>query len=68
MMKAKLLTRSIILALLASAVPSVNAATTWTEARNDAMGGTGVASSDYLAAALANPALTCSPLINTPRC
>jgi len=38
MMKAKLLTRSIILALLASAVPSVNAATTWTEARNDAMG------------------------------
>ncbi|PQK77148.1 conjugal transfer protein TraF [Pantoea ananatis] len=57
MMKAKLLTRSIILALLASAVPSVNAATTWTEARNDAMGGTGVASSGYLAAALANPAL-----------
>lgn len=28
-----------------------------TEARNDAMGGTGVASSNYLAAALANPAL-----------
>lgn len=56
-MEAKLLTRSIILALLASAVPSVNAATTWTEARNDAMGGTGVASSNYLATALASPAL-----------
>jgi len=49
-MKRKLLTRSIILALLASALPSVNAATIWTEARNEAIGGTGVASSDYLAA------------------
>lgn len=36
---------------------SALAATTWMEARNDAMGGTGVASSHYGAAALANPAL-----------
>lgn len=33
------------------------AANTWTEARGDAMGGTGVASAHYGAAALANPAL-----------
>lgn len=33
------------------------AAGTWSDARNDAMGGTGVASSHYGSAALANPAL-----------
>ena len=33
------------------------AANTWTEARGDAMGGTGVASAHYGTAALANPAL-----------
>lgn len=33
------------------------AANTWTEARGDAMGGTGVASAHYSAAALINPAL-----------
>ncbi|WP_410012207.1 conjugal transfer protein TraF [Sodalis sp. C49] len=42
--------------LLASISPAL-AAGTWSEARNDAMGGTGVASSHYGAAALVNPAL-----------
>ncbi|ECW0371918.1 conjugal transfer protein TraF [Salmonella enterica] len=36
---------------------TVNAATTYMDASNDAMGGTGVASSHYGTAALANPAL-----------
>ena len=36
---------------------NATAATSYFEARNDAMGGTGVASSHYSAAALANPAL-----------
>lgn len=44
-----------VMAMLASS--SVYAAGTYMEARNDAMGGTGVASSHYGAAALANPAL-----------
>lgn len=35
----------------------VNAAGTWTETRNDAMGGTGVASSRWSSAVLINPAL-----------
>lgn len=56
-MKANMLTRSIAIALMVSGIPAVQAATTWIEARNDAMGGTGVASSNYTAAALANPAL-----------
>ncbi|HEY0210456.1 conjugal transfer protein TraF [Acerihabitans sp.] len=42
--------------LLASVSPA-HAAGTWSEARNDAMGGTGVASSHYGAAPLVNPAL-----------
>ncbi|MGB7803781.1 conjugal transfer protein TraF [Buttiauxella sp.] len=36
---------------------NANAAGTWTEARNDAMGGTGVASSRWSSAVLINPAL-----------
>lgn len=59
MMKASIsmITRCVSLALLVSAVPSVNAATNWMEARGDAMGGTGVASAHYGTAALSNPAL-----------
>lgn len=57
MMKVSMITRSIVLALVTTAIPSVHAASTWTDARNDAMGGTGVASSGYVAAALVNPAL-----------
>lgn len=34
-----------------------SAANTWAQARNDAMGGTGVASADYGSGALINPAL-----------
>ena len=52
-----MITHSISVALLVSAVPSVHAATSWMEARGDAMGGTGVASAHYGTAALANPAL-----------
>ncbi len=44
---------SVLIALSGTA----NAATTYMDARNDAMGGTGVASSHYGTAALANPAL-----------
>jgi hypothetical protein len=46
MMKASIsmITRCVSLALLVTAVPLVNAATNWMEARGDAMGGTGVAS------------------------
>lgn len=49
MMKASIsmITRCVSLAFLVSAVPSVNAATNWMEARGDAMGGTGVASAHY---------------------
>lgn len=56
-MKMTRMTRCITLALLSATIPSVHSATNWTEARNDAMGGTGVASSSYVAAALVNPAL-----------
>ncbi|MCK8147011.1 conjugal transfer protein TraF [Citrobacter sedlakii] len=52
------ITRSIALVLSGSVISlSATAATTYYEARNDAMGGTGVASSHYSSAALANPAL-----------
>jgi opacity protein-like surface antigen len=59
MMKASIsmITRCVSLALLVTAVPLVNAATNWMEARGDAMGGTGVASAHYGTAALSNPAL-----------
>mgnify|MGYP004706820075 FL=1 len=57
MMKVSMIAHGITLVLLATALPAAHAAGTWTEARNDAMGGTGVASSGYTAAALANPAL-----------
>ncbi|MFY7114687.1 conjugal transfer protein TraF [Enterobacter cloacae complex sp. SHL020] len=57
MMKVSMITHGITLALFATALPAAQAAGSWTEARNDAMGGTGVASSSYTAAALANPAL-----------
>ncbi|MCX2958875.1 MAG: conjugal transfer protein TraF, partial [Serratia symbiotica] len=52
MMNITMITRSLTLALVTTSVPALHAATTWTEARNDAMGGTGVASSGYAAAAL----------------
>lgn len=56
--KLSAITRSIVLVLSGSVISlSATAATTYYEARNDAMGGTGVASSHYSAAALANPAL-----------
>lgn len=56
--KISTITRSIALVLSGSLISlSATAATTYYEARNDAMGGTGVASSHYSAAALANPAL-----------
>lgn len=56
--KISTITRSIALVLSGSVISlSATAATTYYEARNDAMGGTGVASSHYSAAALANPAL-----------
>ncbi|MBK0123571.1 conjugal transfer protein TraF [Pantoea sp. S61] len=57
MMKVSMITHGITLALFATALSAAQAAGSWTEARNDAMGGTGVASSSYTAAALANPAL-----------
>ncbi|MBF1995681.1 conjugal transfer protein TraF [Serratia symbiotica] len=57
MMNITMITRSLTLALVTTSVPALHAATTWTEARNDAMGGTGVASSGYAAAALVNAAL-----------
>lgn len=59
MMKKNHITRTII----ASAVLfsfNAAAATSYFEARNDAMGGTGVASSHYGVAPLANPALLTS--------
>ncbi|WP_431022170.1 Conjugal transfer protein TraF [Erwinia rhapontici] len=57
MMKTTLITRSLLLAGLLCSLPAAQAAGTWFEARNDAMGGTGVASSKYDAAPLINPAL-----------
>jgi len=57
MMKVSMITHGITLALLATAMPAAHAAGAWTEARNNAMGGTGVASSGYAAAALVDPAL-----------
>lgn len=57
MMKVSMITRCITVVLFVTGVPSVQAATSWMEARNDAMGGTGVASSHYGTAALSNPAL-----------
>ncbi|XWJ91904.1 conjugal transfer protein TraF [Phytobacter ursingii] len=57
MMKVSKITRCISLVLFATGATSVHAATSYMEARNDAMGGTGVASSHYGTAALSNPAL-----------
>lgn len=57
MMKATLITRGLMIAGLISSLPAAHAAGTWFEARNDAMGGTGVASSKYGSAPLLNPAL-----------
>lgn len=57
MMKASNIARCISLVLLATGAASANAATSNMEARSDAMGGTGVASSHYGTAALSNPAL-----------
>ena len=52
--------KSLVATFISSAIIvsfSTNAATSYMEARNDAMGGVGVASSHYGAAALSNPAL-----------
>ncbi|WP_446919762.1 conjugal transfer protein TraF [Klebsiella pneumoniae] len=57
MMKVSMITRCITVALFVTGASSAQAATSWMEARNDAMGGTGVASSHYGTAALSNPAL-----------
>lgn len=57
MMKATLITHGLMIAGLISSLPAAHAAGTWFEARNDAMGGTGVASSKYGSAPLLNPAL-----------
>lgn len=57
MMKASNIARCISLVLFATGATSANAATSYIEARSDAMGGTGVASSHYGTAALSNPAL-----------
>ncbi|MEH4661076.1 conjugal transfer protein TraF [Phytobacter diazotrophicus] len=57
MMKVSMITRCITVALFVTGASSAQAATGWMEARNDAMGGTGVASSHYGTAALSNPAL-----------
>ncbi|GAB7261576.1 conjugal transfer protein TraF [Dickeya fangzhongdai] len=56
-MKLSLITRSFIVAGFTAVASSSYAAGTWSDARNDAMGGTGVASSHYGSAALVNPAL-----------
>ncbi|EBY9283491.1 TPA: conjugal transfer protein TraF [Salmonella enterica subsp. enterica serovar Denver] len=57
-MKIKLRQYSLVSFLVFTALTGAShAATTYMEARNDAMGGTGVASSHYGAAAFANPAL-----------
>lgn len=52
-----MLTIHIMIALITISISSAQAAATWIEARNDAMGGAGIASSNHTAAALANPAL-----------
>ncbi|NDL64234.1 conjugal transfer protein TraF [Enterobacteriales bacterium SAP-6] len=57
MMKANLITRSLFSTGLLTLSASALAAGTWAEARNDAMGGTGVASAHYGSAPLVNPAL-----------
>ncbi len=54
--------KNVKLSLIAIAVSlfmtkQAGAANTWTEARNDAMGGTGVASANYGSGVLLNPAL-----------
>lgn len=54
--------KNVKLSLIAIAVSlfmakQASAANTWTEARNDAMGGTGVASANYGSGVLLNPAL-----------
>jgi len=56
-MKPLTITRSLFLVGITATIPTVHAAGTWVEARNDAMGGTGVASSKYGSAPLVNPAL-----------
>ncbi|MCI4031494.1 conjugal transfer protein TraF [Dickeya dianthicola] len=56
-MKLSLITRCFIVAGFTAVASSSYAAGTWSDARNDAMGGTGVASSHYSSAALVNPAL-----------
>lgn len=57
MMNVSKITRCISLVLFATGATSAHAATGYMEARSDAMGGTGVASSHYGTAALSNPAL-----------
>lgn len=57
MFNSKLLFRCVSWGLLCAILPAANAATSWHDARNDAMGSTGVASSSYLSASLVNPAL-----------
>lgn len=56
-MKFSLITRRFIVAGFTAVASSSYAAGTWSDARNDVMGGTGVASSHYSSAALVNPAL-----------
>ncbi|EMW7065541.1 conjugal transfer protein TraF, partial [Salmonella enterica] len=56
MMKKKQITRTLVASAVLFAF-NASAATSYFEARNDAMGGTGVASSHYGVAPLANPAL-----------
>ncbi|MGM3175799.1 conjugal transfer protein TraF [Dickeya lacustris] len=55
-MQKKYISRVIVGVFATIPVASI-AAGTWSDARNDAMGGTGVASSHYSSAALVNPAL-----------
>ncbi|MBA1035360.1 conjugal transfer protein TraF, partial [Escherichia coli] len=56
MMMKKHITRTLVASAVLFSFNSA-AATSYSEARNDAMGGTGVASSHYGVAPLANPAL-----------
>lgn len=56
-MKNKLKLSVVAIAVSFSVANQAGAANTWAEARNDAMGGTGVASANYGSAALINPAL-----------
>ncbi|ELS6973247.1 conjugal transfer protein TraF, partial [Salmonella enterica] len=55
MMKKNQITRTLVASAVLFAF-NASAATSYFEARNDAMGGTGVASSHYGVAPLANPA------------